>query len=211
MTFFISVHCGTFSCDLQPQSTQPISSNILFASIVTTRIMNPFQALLDTAPQRLAAGLILTGSVLTIAGAFFFEKVLFILPCPLCLEQRIPYYIAILVSAALLASELMAMAVWRKRLALAVLALVLAYGSGLGVYHAGAEWGFWAGPTSCAQAGTPTLASGADLLKALQTTKVISCTEVQWRFLGLSLAGYNVLIAGALAMIAAVGAARSPR
>ena len=159
-------------------------------------------------PQRLAAALVLAGSSLTIAGAFFFEKVLLILPCPLCLEQRVPYYVAILVSAALLVAELTAMAPWRRRLALAVLALVLAYGSGLGIYHAGAEWGFWAGPSSCAQASSPPLASGAELLKALQTTKVISCTEVQWRLLGLSLAGFNALIALALALIALFGAVR---
>jgi disulfide bond formation protein DsbB len=74
-------------------------------------------------------------------------------------------------------------------------------GAGYGVYHAGVEWGFWEGPASCAAAnpGAPV----GDILSSLKATvRVVPCNEAAWRFLGLSLAGYNVLIAGGLAALA---------
>ena len=63
----------------------------------------------------------------------------------------------------------------------------------LGTYHSGVEWGFWQGPTDCT-GPIGNLGSAGNLLQRLDTVKVIRCDEVQWRFLGLSLAGYNVLI-----------------
>ena len=65
--------------------------------------------------------------------------------------------------------------------------------AGLGGYHAGVEWKFWQGPTECS-GPVVNLGSAGNLLQRLDTVKVIRCDEVQWRFLGLSLAGYNVLI-----------------
>ena len=65
--------------------------------------------------------------------------------------------------------------------------------AGLGTYHSGVEWGFWQGPTDCT-GPVVNLGSAGDLLSRLDTVKVVRCDEVQWRFLGLSLAGYNVLI-----------------
>ena len=81
------------------------------------------------------------------------------------------------------------------------LAVVLAIGAGLGVYHAGIEWGLWPGPATCA--GVAPAPSG-DILDSLKNpTRFVPCDEAAWRFLGISLAGYNALIAGALAWIAA--------
>ena len=63
-------------------------------------------------------------------------------PCKLCLTERLPYYAALpLGLIALFAPERLA------RLALGLAALGLLYGAGVGIYHAGAEWGFWPGPT----------------------------------------------------------------
>ena len=73
-----------------------------------------------------------------------------------------------------------------------------------GTYHAGVEWGFWQGPTDCT-GPIGELGSAGNLLERLDTVKVIRCDEVQWRFLGLSLAGYNALISLAMAAIAAWG------
>ena len=55
------------------------------------------------------------------------------------------------------------------------------------------------------------LGSAGTLLERLDTEKVIRCDEVQWRFLGLSLAGYNVLISLAMAGIAAWGMVSAKR
>jgi disulfide bond formation protein DsbB len=160
---------------------------------------------------------ILTGALLitaiaaaTLAGAWFFQLVLDIRPCPLCLEQRYAYYLAIPLGA------LTALAAGRDAprgllwVALAVLALAALGNAVLGVYHAGVEWRFWQGPTDCS-GPILDLGSAGSLLQRLDTVKVVRCDEVQWRFLGLSLAGYNVLISLAMAAIAAWGIARSAK
>jgi disulfide bond formation protein DsbB len=146
----------------------------------------------------------------TVGGAWFFQLVLEILPCPLCLEQRYVYYLSILVGA------LTAFAARRGAprplllAGLAVLCLATLANAGLGVYHSGVEWGFWKGPTDCS-GPVVNLGSATDLLSRLDTVKVVRCDEVQWRFLGLSLAGYNVLISLLMAAIAAWGFARTAR
>lgn len=136
-----------------------------------------------------------------IAGAWFFQLVLGILPCPLCLEQRYAYYFIIPVAALL---ALMASRGASGNLVTAgFIALLLAAlaNAGLGTYHAGVEWGFWQGPTDCT--GPMLDLGGGSLLESIKTVKVVRCDEVQWRFLGLSLAGYNVLISLLMAALAA--------
>ena len=64
-------------------------------------------------------------------------------------------------------------------------------------------------PNTCG--GAPDLGGPGDLLKQLQSINVVRCDEAAWRFLGLSLAGYNVLISLALAAVAAVGARKAVR
>ena len=140
----------------------------------------------------------------TLAGAWYFQLVLDIRPCPLCLEQRYAYYLAIPlgVLVALAATKDAPRAVLLAGLVILALA---AFGNAvLGTYHAGVEWKFWQGPTDCT-GPIGNLGSAGDLLARLDTVKVIRCDEVQWRFLGLSLAGYNVLISLLMAAIAAWG------
>jgi disulfide bond formation protein DsbB len=140
----------------------------------------------------------------TIAGAWFFQLVLGIVPCPLCLEQRYAYYLAIPLGL-LIALAARGGASRPLLLAgLAILALASLANAGLGTYHAGVEWGFWKGPTDCS-GPVGNLGSATDLLSRLDTVKVVRCDEVQWRFLGLSLAGYNLLISLLMAAIAAWG------
>jgi disulfide bond formation protein DsbB len=74
----------------------------------------------------------------------------------------------------------------------------------LGIYHAGVEWHWWAGPADCSGPLTD-LRTGGSLLDQLHAVHVVRCDEAAWRFLGLSLAGYNVLISLALAVIAGFG------
>ena len=168
-------------------------------------------------PARLAADAatvaalaIAAGAAATLAGAWFFQLVLDIRPCPLCLEQRYAYYLAIPLGA------LVAFAAARdtpRSVLLAGLAILAAAALGnawLGAYHAGVEWKWWQGPTDCS-GPVVNLGSVGNLLERLETTKVIRCDEVQWRFLGLSLAGYNVLISLLMAAIAGWGIFRLQR
>jgi disulfide bond formation protein DsbB len=148
---------------------------------------------------RVAAGLILLAALATIAGALIFEHVFGLKPCPLCLRQRIPYYAAMPVA---LAAAVLPMRPRWARLALGLIALIFLASAGLGIHHAGVEWGWWAGPTDCAGAPPPAPGGVGDFLNQLQTTRVVSCTEAAWRFLGLSLAGWNVLISLGLVAVA---------
>ena len=129
----------------------------------------------------------------TLAGAWFFQLVLDIRPCPLCLEQRYAYYLAL--PLALVVAFAAARGAPRQVVlaGFAVLLLAALANAWLGGYHAGVEWKFWQGPTDCS-GPVVDLGSAGTLLQRLDTVKVIRCDEVQWRFLGLSLAGYNVLI-----------------
>ena len=156
------------------------------------------------APPLTAALAILVIAAATLAGAWFFQLVLDILPCPLCLEQRYAYYASVPL-AALVAFGAAKGAPRNMLLAgLLVLALAALGNAGLGAYHAGVEWGFWKGPTDCT-GPVGNLGSAGSLLERLDTVKVVRCDEVQWRFLGLSLAGYNVLISLLMAAIADLG------
>jgi disulfide bond formation protein DsbB len=96
------------------------------------------------------------------------------------------------------------------RVGLAVLALVLLWSAYLGAYHAGVEWKWWAGPQDCAVAPGG-VGTGGSLLQQMQRTRVVPCDEAAWRFLGLSLAGWNVLISLALAAIAIGGMSAAKR
>jgi disulfide bond formation protein DsbB len=87
-----------------------------------------------------------------------------------------------------------------------LLALIFLVSAALGAYHAGVEWGFWEGPADCAGAPAPGPSGMGDFLKQLETVRVVSCTEAAFRFLGLSMAGWNAVVSLGLVGVAAVGA-----
>ena len=146
----------------------------------------------------------------TLAGAWYFQLVEDLQPCPLCLEQRYAYYLALPLGllTALVAGRTEAR--WLALGGLAILVLAALANAVLGTYHAGVEWKFWPGPSDCT-GPVGNLGSAGTLLDRLDKVKVVMCDEVQWRFLGLSLAGYNVLISLLMAAIAAWGIAKSAR
>ena len=145
---------------------------------------------------------------LTIAGAFAFQAA-GIAPCELCLKERLPYYVGLALGVMTLAVA--ARAPRSPALAcFALLTVLFLFSAGFGAYHAGVEWGFWAGPSDCT--GTPEhAASAADFLHQLQTIRVVRCDTVAIRILGLSLAGWNVVVSLVIAAIAASGFARMLR
>jgi disulfide bond formation protein DsbB len=152
-----------------------------------------------------AALMIFLLSTGTILGAWFFEFVLKYPPCELCLEERLPYHIVIPLSL-LLTIAAIAQAP-QKILMVGFVAVTVAMlgGAVLGVYHAGVEWHFWAGPTACT-GSLNNLGSGGSILNQLQSINVVRCDQAAWRLLGISLAGYNVLICLTLAAIGLCGA-----
>ncbi|MBX9683657.1 MAG: disulfide bond formation protein B [Hyphomicrobium sp.] len=131
-------------------------------------------------------------SIAGIGVALAFQYIGGYIPCPLCLMQRYAYYAAI--PALFLALALVSSGArgWAAAI-LFVVALAYLANTGLGVYHAGAEWKFWPGPDSCA--GDQGLAANTGgLLKDLATIRVVRCDEASWRFMGLSFAGWNAVL-----------------
>jgi disulfide bond formation protein DsbB len=152
----------------------------------------------------------------TIAAAWGFELIGGYVPCALCLEERIPYYVGVPIAVVAL---LVAFAGGQRLLIgllLLVVTVVFGYGTYLGLYHAGAEWGWWPGPADCAAGAAPPTTSAADILSQIQGMRVVSCTEASWRFptgWGLSFAGWNAAASLLLALVAlwgAIGAASRP-
>ncbi len=137
------------------------------------------------------AGLV-TGAVSfsLVSGALWFQYFGGLPPCEMCHWQRWPHIAAALfglVGGGLLAAGLLPKGAARP---LALLAIAgLGFSGLIGVYHAGIEWGLWEGLTSCAGLGfEPGALAGPDAFR------VVRCDVAAWRFLGISLAGYNALI-----------------
>ena len=154
-----------------------------------------------------APAIVLAVGLATILGAWGFQLIGGYVPCKLCLEERMPYYVGLVVTLCALLAALAGAKPTVPRMLLLVAALVFAYNIYLGGYHAGAEWGWWAGPSDCGATGDATTTE-TDILAELETVRVVSCTEVQWRFLFLSFAGWNVVISVFLVAAALWGAFR---
>lgn len=157
--------------------------------------------------SRSLAALAFAGGLATILGAWAFEIFGGFIPCELCYQQRWPYYIGLPVL-------FLVLVLWTRlpqaaRLAgLLLAAAIFAWGLYLGAFHAGVEWGFWPGPTSCTGVG-----DGIDFnsLGNLDETRVIPCDRPQIRIIGLSFAGWNALISAGLVAVLGVAALRTQR
>jgi disulfide bond formation protein DsbB len=166
----------------------------------------PFGPMLRARPLAAAAAVIAAVGAAAILGAWVFEHGLGLKPCPLCLEQRYPYYFAIPLALLVVLGD--GAGASRKVLLAAMMAIAagMLWNAALGVFHSGVEWKWWPGPQACA-GGLEDLGRAGGLARRLETFTVVRCDEAPWRFLGLSLAGYNTLISLALAAVAGWGAA----
>lgn len=148
------------------------------------------------------SGVVFALALATILAALALEHLGGYVPCPLCLEQRYAYYFGVPAALGAWAAARFQLS-GLARILLVLIALAFMANAALGVYHAGAEWKWWAGPDSCA--------GGFDLLwgqEGIVDTPLIRCDEAPWHFLGLSFAGWNALVSAGLAAIAAFGATR---
>src|ERR1700704_5084606 len=123
-------------------------------------------------PAAAAAIAVAAIGVVAILGAYFFQYVLKLAPCPLCLEQRYAYYFAIPLAMMIL----LATRVGAKRkvviAGLAAIAVMMLWNAGLGVYHSGVEWHLWAGPQDCS-GELSNLGAGGGLLKQLENARIV--------------------------------------
>ena len=141
----------------------------------------------------------------TITAAWTFEIVGGYKPCPLCLQQRWASYFSLPVLGQIWLRMITLQAdLDVVRWGLNAVTIAMAINAGMGFYHSGVEWGWFEGPASCS--------SGAGLsggLPDLSKATVINCSEVQWRMLGLSFAGWNMVVSAVIAAIAALGVKRT--
>ncbi len=163
----------------------------------------------DAFTPRAAPALVLAASVGALGAAYFFQYAIGLQPCILCLYQRLPY-------AATIALGLVAVghALAGKprpvRWLLGLCAIAFAIGGAIAAFHVGVEQQWWRGTAECTGAGID--ATTVDALRAqLMAAPVVRCDEVQWSLLGVSMAGYNVLMSLGLAAFSIVAALRLGR
>jgi disulfide bond formation protein DsbB len=166
--------------------------------------MSDLVRLLRRDPVVSASAIIVVVGLATMAGFFFFEYVLGYPPCPLCLDQRLAFYVAVPLAALLWLGAGFGAARKVLLLGFIVIGLLMLWNTGLSAFHAGVEWKFWAGPQDCS-GPLNTLGSVGGLMQKLQSIRVVRCDEAAWRLFGISLAGYDVLVSVFLAAVACFG------
>jgi disulfide bond formation protein DsbB len=114
-------------------------------------------------------------------------------PCPLCHWQRYPY-----VAAALLAGAALYTRGQSARALVILAALAILASAGLAAFHVGVEQKWWEGTAGCAGGIDFSELTVEEIQQALEETAPARCDEPAWTFLGISMAGYN-LIYGAIA------------
>ena len=120
-------------------------------------------------------------------------------PCEMCYWQRWPHAAAIVLAALAFTAPAEAS---RSRMLTLLAAAAIAISGAIGVYHAGVELKIFEGITGCTT--TARAASSAELLEKLMQVPLIRCDQVQWSFLGISMAGWNAIVSltGAAAVVA---------
>lgn len=132
-----------------------------------------------------------------LGGAYVSQYVFGLYPCELCWWQRYPHFAALVL--ALVARVAAPRQLWLAFAGLAILTSGL-----IGGFHAGVEYGWWEGFTSC----TNTVQGGLD---AIMNAPLVRCDAVQWSLLGISLAGFNFLISTGAALAILALLAKGPR
>lgn len=149
-------------------------------------------------------------SAAMLAIAHGFERFGGLSPCTLCYEQRDVYWAALTAGLAGFTLSYARLA-WIGRAACVILALLFLAGAGIAAYHAGAEWKWWPGPSACS--GARGGVGAGDLAAFLKGAHYAAprCDEAAWRLLGLSMAGWNVLISLGLTAMSVAAAVRKGR
>ena len=140
---------------------------------------------------RLAQRVALAVPALLLAGAYVSQYGFGLYPCEMCWWQRWPHFAA-------LALALISFFAEPKRLWVALAAGAILTSGLIGLFHAGVEYGWWEGITTCA--AIPQTQDGESALDAIMNAPVVRCDEAAWTFLGISLAGFNFLISAAASL-----------
>jgi len=137
--------------------------------------------------KKLLIKIIFLVSILALASAFFIEYILGHQPCNLCIFERIPYLLAIMII--LLNFKFNQF----EKFFILLLVIVFLFGAILSIYNLGIEQGFIHETLVCDLKSGSNLLSKEEILKQLQE-KNVSCKDVTFKIFGLSLTSYNILI-----------------
>ena len=141
-----------------------------------------------------------------LAGALGSQYIGGLYPCEMCHWQRWPHYTAVVLALGAFvlrgAPDRGRSLVWLAGLAILVSGLI-------GVYHAGVELGIFEGLTQCSSGAVG--GSHADILADIMATPLVRCDQVQFSFLGISMAGWNAIISIGSAMVILWLSLRRPR
>ena len=140
-----------------------------------------------TASDKLAQRLALGVPALLLGGAYLSQYGFGLYPCEMCWWQRYPHFAAI-------ALALISTFAAPKRLWIGLAGLAILISGLIGAYHAGVEYKWWEGLTTCSST------AGGGSLEDILNAPLIRCDEAQWRLFGISLAGFNFLISTATAI-----------
>jgi disulfide bond formation protein DsbB len=131
--------------------------------------------------------LTLLAGAASLAAAYIAQYGFGLAPCHLCLAQRVPFALAILLSLSGLIRPR-----WRRTM-IVLIALAFLIGSGIAAYHAAVEKHWIAGPAACTAGEAPPSQSMDDFLKRIQSAPIVSCDQPAWDFHGITMAQMNVL------------------
>ena len=137
---------------------------------------------------------VLIFSILSLSIAYFIQYVLGHKPCNLCLIERIPY-----IASVILISFIFIITKFEKIISIIIL-LFFIFGAIVSFYHFGIEQGFFSESLVCDLENNTNL-SKEQLLKQLESSSIVSCKDVTFRVLGLSLATINTIISIILSAI----------
>ena len=131
----------------------------------------------------------------SLLGAFFIEYGLNHKPCKLCIYERIPYILAILLITEILFFKK------NEKITLLILTLTFTISTVLAFYHFGIEQNFFPELSICNVSNISETLSKEELLDQLKQNNIISCKDVSFRFFGLSLASINTIFSFVLSVI----------
>ena len=149
--------------------------------------------------------IVLATSIAVLAGAWFFQLVVGLVACELCLAERWPWYAAIVIAGAFLGLKRPEI----ERYAPALFGLLFLGAFCLAAYHVGVEQHWIAGPDACTVSGSHHAKTIEELTAEIMAAPVVRCDDIQWSLVGISLAGWDAVLS--LAMVVAAWDARRRR
>jgi len=146
-----------------------------------------------------AALAILAASVGSLVTAYIAQYFFDVAPCILCYYQRVPYAIAVLLSVIAL---LVRSNDKRARCLLGIIGLAFLINAGIAVFHSGVELHWWKGTESCGVNPLVLQEAGVSVRELLLKTPTVTCDQVNFTFLGFTMANWNILASLGLALFA---------